>query len=93
MKNISLFCRNIGNPSIERAKKQVNWLKNRPESFFILTETKNSAGCLFIKNYFQEMGYYAVFPNIEGKEYGTMLISKYPLQESTFSNHISSLPF
>ena len=93
MKDISLFCWNIGNPSIERAKRQVEWLKDRPESFFILTETKNSAGCLFIKNYFQGIGYYVVFPDIEGKEYGTMLVSKYPLEESTFSSHISCLPF
>jgi len=34
-----------------------------------------------------------VFPEIEGKEYGAMIISKYPLEESTFSNHISCLPF
>jgi len=93
MKDISLFCWNIGNPSIERAKNQVKWLKKRPESFFILTETKNSAGCLFIKDHFQKLGYYVVSPNIEGKEYGTMLISKYPLEESKFSNHINSLPF
>lgn len=93
MRDISLFCWNIGNPSIERAEKQVRWLKKRPESFFVLTETKNSEGCLFIKDYFQKNGYQVVFPNIEGKEYGTILISKYPIEESTFSNHIYSLPF
>ncbi|MEK7453136.1 MAG: endonuclease/exonuclease/phosphatase family protein [Patescibacteria group bacterium] len=93
MKNISLFCWNIGNPSIKRAKKQVQWLNKRSEDFFILTETKNSEGCLFIKDYFQKNGYHVLSPNIEGKEYGTMLISKYPLEESTFSNHINSLPF
>lgn len=93
VKDISLFSWNIGNPSIERAKKQVRWLKNRPENFFILTETKNSAGCLFIKNYFQKIGYFVVFPDIKGKEYGSMLISKHPLEESTFSNYVGSLSF
>lgn len=93
MKDISLFCWNIGNPSIERAKKQVKWLKYRSESSLVLTEIKNSKGCNFIKDYFQGIGYNVIFPNIEGKEYGSMLISKYPLEESTFSNHMNSLPF
>jgi len=93
MNTASFFCWNIANPSIERAKKQLLWLIKRSEDFFILTEVKNSKGCLFIKEYFQRLGYNVIFPKIEGNEYGVMLISKHILDASPFSKYIDYLPF
>lgn len=92
IKNISLFCWNIANPSIERATRQGEWLRKRPEDFLILTETKQSAGCAFLERYFRAYGYHVSFPKLEGREYGTMIVSKYFLQESSFQNHVSFLP-
>lgn len=88
----SLFCWNIGNPSEKRAKRQTAWLDRRPEDVFVLTETKNSHGCLFIKKYFQERNYDVFFSKPKNNEYGTMIISKYSLKASNFSNKISYLP-
>ncbi|MFH1780661.1 MAG: endonuclease/exonuclease/phosphatase family protein [Candidatus Nealsonbacteria bacterium] len=92
MKNISLFCWNIANPSSNRAAKQAGWLRKRPEDFLVLTEAKRSEGCFFLKRYFETCGYYVIFPKIEGREYGTMIVSKHPLAESLFSNFIDFLP-
>ena len=89
--NFSLFCWNIGNPSKERAKKQAVWLDNRPEHIFVLTETKKSDGCLLIEEYFKTRDYDVIFPKPEGKECGTMIISKYSLMPSDFSNRINYL--
>ncbi len=87
----SLFCWNIGNPSEERAKRQAIWLDKRPEHAFVLTETKNSNGCLFIEKYFKERNYDVFFPKPKNNEYGTMIISKYSLKTSNFSNKITYL--
>ncbi len=87
----SLFCWNIANPSEERAVKQGEWLRKRSESVFVLTETKNSKGCLFLEKYFRAYGFNVAFSKPKGKEYGVMIISKHPLQESDFSNSINFL--
>jgi exodeoxyribonuclease-3 len=88
---ISLFCWNIGNPSIERAKKQVEWLKNRGENFLILTEAKGSKGCRYMNDYFKNIGYNTIFPDMDPKEYGTIIVSKYALEKSEFTNNIDFL--
>lgn len=79
MKNLSIFIWNIANPSLERAGKQAEWIRKRKEDVFVLTEVKTSRGCLFLKKYFEAYGYYVLFPDIEDKEYGSMIVSKIPL--------------
>lgn len=87
-KKISLLSLNIGNPSLERAKKQCTWLEKRPEDVFILTETKQSKGCQYIKEFFLQYGYdlfsmntkfrYSVnAPISKTGDLGVMIISKY----------------
>lgn len=87
--NFSLLCWNIANPSIERAGKQAQWLRKRPEDVLILTEAKQSEGCIFLERYFQAYGYNVVFPKPEKKEFGVIIISKHPLGLSSFSNYIN----
>lgn len=92
-KKISFLAMNIGNPSMERAKKQCDWLEKRPEDIFILSETKNSQGCAYIEDYFLQYGYdlfsmnssvsYNVsFPKATTEDLGVMVISKYPITKS-----------
>lgn len=85
---LKLLTLNIQNPSIERAEKIVDWIRNRREDVFILTETKNSKGCQYISKYFkslirdlfnEEVKYYTHFPKPVENNYGVMLISKYRL--------------
>ena len=88
---IKLLSLNIGNPSLERAKRQCEWLINRPEDVFVLTETKNSKGCAYIEEFFLQYGYdlfsleslvnYSVnFPKSQTGDLGVMIISKYPIK-------------
>lgn len=91
MKNISFFCWNIGNPSLERAARQGKWLRERPEDVFILSETKKSRGCAFLENYFRTHGYFVVSSMPKEKEYGVMIVSRYPLAKSVFSDYVSFL--
>ncbi len=51
--NFSLFCWNVANPSAERAGKQAEWLRKRPEDILVLTEAKRSEGCIFLERYFR----------------------------------------
>lgn len=92
MDKFSIFCWNIGNPSTERAKKQAKWLKKRSEDFFVLTEAKGSKGCSFLRDYFVLNNYNVIMPDMKSKEYGVMIISKYPFKISNFKNCINFLP-
>jgi exodeoxyribonuclease-3 len=92
-RKISFLSLNIGNPSLERARKQCEWLKKRPEDVFVLTETKNSQGCLYIEDFFLQYGYdlfsmnssidFSVsFPKSKTGDLGVMIVSKHPIIES-----------
>ncbi len=88
---VSLLSLNVGNPSLERAKKQCAWLKKRPEDIFVLTETKQSQGCEYIKEFFLQYGYdlfsmdttleYSIHaPVSKTGDLGVMIISKHPIR-------------
>lgn len=87
----TLFCWNIGNPSLERAGRQAEWLRKKEVDLFVLTECKRSEGCLFLERYFQAYGYNVIFPKPEEKEFGVMIISKHPLKYSDFSSYVDYL--
>ena len=57
MKELSLLTWNIGNPSADRAERQLEWLAERPEHVLVLTETKASAGCQLLADAFRAAGY------------------------------------
>lgn len=82
---IKIVTLNIGNPSIERAKKQVEWIKSRDEDIYFLTETKNSDGCRYIEDSFSDpqinmlSNQYDMnvsFPKSITGDYGVMCLSK-----------------
>lgn len=92
-RKISFLSLNIGNPSLERAKRQCKWLDKRSEDVFVLTETKNSQGCSYIEDFFLQYGYdlfsmnssldFSVsFPKSKTGDLGVMIVSKHPIIES-----------
>lgn len=92
-KKIGFLSLNIGNPSLDRAKKQCDWLDKRPEDVFILTETKNSQGCSYIEEFFSQYGYdlfsinslldFSVsFPKSKTGDLGVMIVSKHHIVKS-----------
>ena len=46
MSLLKVMTLNIGNPSLQRVQKQIDWLETRDEDVFVLTETKLSQGCV-----------------------------------------------
>lgn len=87
----SIFCWNVANPSVQRAGKQAEWLRKRPEDILVLTETKRSEGCLLIERYFEAFGHKVIMMKPEGKEYGVMIISNHALETSSFCDSMKFL--
>ncbi len=88
---ISLLTFNIGNPSPERAQRQLAWLADRDEQVLVLTETKASAGCKLLADAFASAGYTVCFPQPGPGEYGTMIVARVAATPDPFSNAIGYL--
>ncbi len=86
--NLTLFCWNIANPSKKRAETQSAWIRKQNADVFVLTECKNSEGCLFIEKYLCAYGYNVIFPKPEGNEYGVIIASKHKLTPTAFSKGV-----
>ncbi len=89
---LSLLTFNIGNPSEERARRQLGWLAARDEQVLVLTETKASSGCQFLADAFAAAGYDITFPVPEPGEYGVMIISRIQARPDAFGDLIGYLP-
>ena len=76
---LKLLTLNVGNPSEERAQRQLEWLAGRPEDVLVLTETKASAGCRLLSDAFRRAGYVVVGDTPPPGQYGVMLVSRLPL--------------
>jgi exodeoxyribonuclease III len=89
---LSLLTFNIGNPSEQRAQRQLAWLAGRPERVLVLTETKASAGCRLLAAAFTTAGCHVTFPVPPPGEYGVMIISRVRAQPDDFAAAVSYLP-
>lgn len=103
MKTLRVMTLNIGNPSLQRVRKQIDWIEHRDEDIFVLTETKVSEGCSFLEEYFGEQGqtlfdygkeaqFNVFFPKSSTGDLGVMLLSRFPILRTTtcFSKKILS---
>jgi len=89
---LSVLTFNIGNPSEQRAERQLAWLASRPEQVMVLTETKASAGCRLLADAFTAAGYHVTFPVPEPGEYGVMIITKVAAASGDFGAAVGYLP-
>lgn len=89
---LTLLTLNVQSPSADRAEKQLRWLADRPEDVFVLTETKDSAGCRLLADRFAALGYHVHYRVPDGKDYGTMIISRLPAQPNGFGDRLGYLP-
>ena len=86
-----IACLNIGNPSLERAKVQVEWLLEQKKDILVLTEYKKGNGGLLIQKKLLEEGY-KVFENLKtSKEYGVLIAIK-NIKANELKINISNLP-
>ena len=90
--DLSFLTFNIGNPSEQRAQRQLAWLAGRPEHVLVLTETKASAGCRLLASAFTTAGCHVTFPVPGPGEYGVMIISRVQAQPDGFGSTVSYLP-
>lgn len=95
MGSIKILSLNIGNPSLNRAIRQCEWLSMRDEDVFVLTETKNSQGCSYIADFFMNQScsffnqdsrleYDVRFPRSVTGDLGVMIISKRKIEETRY---------
>jgi len=90
---LSLLTLNIGNPSPDRARRQLAWLIRRDEDILVLTETKASAGCLLLAEELTAAGYAVHYPRPGAGEYGTMIVSTVPATpDDGFGDRVGYLP-
>jgi exodeoxyribonuclease-3 len=89
---LSFLTFNIGNPSEQRAQRQLAWLAGRPEQVLVLTETKASAGCRLLAGAFTAAGYHVAFRAPEPGEYGVMIISRVMAAADDFAATVGYLP-
>ena len=67
---------NIGNPSLERAQRQCDWLREKNYDIYILTETRNSKGCSYISDYMEG--------TITREQFWVLARFKYPTHQIVF---------
>jgi exodeoxyribonuclease III len=89
---LSLLTFNIGNPSEQRAQRQLAWLAEREEHVLVLTETKASAGCQLLADAYTTAGFSVTFPTPGNGEYGVMIITRVQTEPSDLSDTIGYLP-
>jgi exodeoxyribonuclease-3 len=89
---LSFLTFNIGNPSEQRAERQLDWLAGRPEHVFVLTEAKASAGCRLLETAFTTAGWHVSYPVPAPGEYGVMIISRVRAEPGDFGERVGYLP-
>ena len=90
--NLRIMTINIGNPSLQRAQRQIEWIQESNADVIILTEVKVSAGCLLIEDSFDFLStllddssitkLHIFFPKSKTGDLGVMVLSRYPILES-----------
>jgi exodeoxyribonuclease III len=79
-RGLKLLTLNVGNPSEERAQRQLEWLAGRREDVLVLTETKASTGCQLLSEAFRRAGYLVFGDAPPAGQYGVMVASRLPLE-------------
>jgi len=77
---LRLLALNIANPSPTRVRRQVAWLRERPEDVLVLSETKNSKGCAQLLVGLQDAGWIVVASAPGGDGYGVAVASRVTLR-------------
>lgn len=78
---LQILTLNIGNPSPQRAERQLEWLDQRGEDVLVLTETASSRGCELIAGRLSGAGWEVRFPQPTAGERGVLIASRVALAE------------
>ncbi|WP_439382162.1 endonuclease/exonuclease/phosphatase family protein [Amycolatopsis lexingtonensis] len=89
---LSVLTLNVGNPAVERARRQRDWLARRSEDVFVLTETGSGPGTQLIAESYRDAGWSVTFPDHPDKERGVMLLSRFECTVDPIGAAMSYLP-
>jgi exodeoxyribonuclease III len=78
---LSILTLNIGNPSRERAERQLEWLQDRSEDVLVLTETAASRGCELLAERLSRANWQVRCPRPAEGERGVLIASRVRLAE------------
>lgn len=74
--SFTLMTWNVRNPSLQRAKLQVEWLQQFQTNMLVLTEAKHSKGCFFLCEKLEELGFQVYFPYPSENDYCVIVAVK-----------------
>ena len=89
---LTVLTLNVGNPALERARRQRDWLARRDEDVFVLTETGSGPGTQLIAESYRDAGWSVTFPDHPHKERGVMLLSRFECTVDPIGAAMSYLP-
>jgi exonuclease III len=90
--SLSLITVNVGAPSVERARRQLEWLAERPDDISVLTETKATPGSQLLADACTAANYSVTFPEHDPGELGIMIVSKVATTPDPLIGALSYLP-
>lgn len=73
---LGILTLNIANPSAARAERLLEWLGERPEHIFVLTETSAGTGSCLIADRLRRAGWEVRFPHTDRVERGVAVASR-----------------
>ena len=83
---LSFLTFNIGNPSEQRAERQLAWLAGRPEQVLVLTEAKASVGCRLLATRSPPRAGTSASRSRAPGEYGIMIIARVQAEPGDFGD-------
>ncbi|MFG1645523.1 endonuclease/exonuclease/phosphatase family protein [Amycolatopsis sp. NPDC049252] len=89
---LTVLTLNVGNPALERARRQRDWLAHRGEDVFVLTETGSGPGTHLIAESYRDAGWSVTYPDHPDKERGVMLLSRFKSTVDPIGAAMSFLP-
>ncbi|MFJ7218902.1 endonuclease/exonuclease/phosphatase family protein [Amycolatopsis sp. NPDC098790] len=89
---LNVLTLNVGNPAVERARRQRDWLARRNEDVLVLTETGSGPGTQLIAESYRDAGWSVTFPEHPDKERGVMLLARFECTVDPINAAMSYLP-
>jgi exodeoxyribonuclease-3 len=83
--SLGILTLNIGSPSAKRAERQLEWLSDRGEDVFVLTETRPTAGSDLIGTRLANAGWQVYQKRPAGSERGVLVASRIPSRPARWS--------
>ncbi len=93
MTHLQFLTANIGNPSVDRARRQLDWLASRPEHVLVLTETGPGPGSALLADRLTAAGWSVTWqlPTPAG-ERGVLLASRVAVEPGGCAGRVGYLP-